>query len=85
MKIVNDTLKERGKWSMGRLSMLLILVSNVACSMYLTYTTNQLSDIPVNWAGTLLALWGINKTSTTMTDIKGVTNDVSNSVDSTKP
>lgn len=74
MRLVNDTLKERGKWSMGRLSILAILAFNISVSGYLTYTTKAISDIPVNWLGLIVTIWGINKASTTTTDIKGIKN-----------
>ena len=61
MKIIDDTLKSRGKWSVGRLTLLVTFFANVAYAGYATYKTGNLPDIPTNWLALIGLMYGINK------------------------
>ena len=61
MKIINDTLKSRGKWSTGRLTMLVAFAANIIYAGYATYKTGALPDLPANWLGLITLMYGINK------------------------
>lgn len=61
MKILTDTLQERGKWSIGRLTMFVSFGYVLMASGYATYKTGVSVDIPVNWLGLISLMYGINR------------------------
>jgi hypothetical protein len=62
MKLIDDTLKSRGKWSVGRLTMFISFVYCIISSACVAYKTGQQIDIPTNWFALIGLLYGINKT-----------------------
>lgn len=63
MKIIDDTLKERSKWSVGRLTMAAAFVANVVYAGYATYKSGALPDLPTNWLALIVGMYGVNKTT----------------------
>lgn len=61
MKIIDDTLKSRGKWSTGRLTMMIAFLGNLLFAGYSTYRTGLLPDLPTNWLALIGLMYGINK------------------------
>ncbi len=61
MKLIDDTLKSRGKWSVGRLTMFAAFAANVLYAGYATYKTGVLPDLPTNWLALIGIMYGINK------------------------
>lgn len=73
-EVINDTLKENGYWSMGRLTILVCFVCNLGFAAYVAWKTNLMPDLPPNWLILICTLWGINKTATAYIATKGVAN-----------
>ena len=61
MKIIDDTLKSRGKWSAGKLTMVVAFLANVAYAGFSTYKSGTLPDLPTNWLALIVGMYGVNK------------------------
>lgn len=61
MKIVNDTLKSRGKWSTGKIVMWIAFITNVICAAVSTWKNGTLPDLPANWMALIIGMYGVNK------------------------
>ena len=61
MKIIDDTLKSRGKWSVGRLTMLATFIGNLAFAAWSVYKTGAMPDLPPNWLILISTMYGLNK------------------------
>lgn len=70
----DDTTK---MWSLSRLSAASVLVFNLIYAAYSVFKTGAMADIGNNWMLTALALYGLNKGVTTLTNIKAGANEVS--------
>lgn len=79
MKLIDDTLKENGKWSRSSLMILFTFWSNVIFVAFEVHKTGKFPDLPQNWLALMIFLYGINKGATAVnnhTAAKGAT-DVS--------
>ena len=69
----DDTTKQ---WSLTRLSSAVVLVSNFVYAAYSVFKTGLMPDLGNNWLLLVLALYGLNKTASTVTTVKAGGNEV---------
>lgn len=62
--------------SLGRVGAAVILLFQLGCFGHMMATGKGLVDLPSNWMLTALALYGINKSSSTVTAITEIKNGV---------
>lgn len=65
MKIVDDTLKQDGKWSISRLMIFFTFWANLVYAGWCVWKTAVFVDLPTNWMGFMSILYGINVTAAT--------------------
>lgn len=73
MKIINDTLKERGRWSQTKL---MVFFSFWACLFHFLYsviTNGTVVDIPSGWLTLILGGSIVKQAATTTERVRGVT------------
>ena len=70
VKIIKDTLWENGAWSISRLMIFFTFWSNIVYAGWCVYQTAVFVDLPTNWLGLIVVLYGMNKTATTMVAMK---------------
>lgn len=77
MKIITDTLKEKGRWSRSSLMMFFTFWSNIIFAGYETVCAKRFPDLPANWLALILFLYGMNKGAAVAAKHinKGVTDD----------
>ena len=63
MKLIDDTLKTRGKWSVGRLTMLVSFIYVILSCSCSTIKSGTTCDVPTNWVLLIGMMYGINKTA----------------------
>ena len=61
MQMLLDTLRERGKWSIGRLTMFVSFGYVLLASGWATYRTGVSVDIPTKWLGLISLMYGIKR------------------------
>jgi hypothetical protein len=63
MKIINDTLKEKGKWSISRLIIFFTFWSNIVFAFWIVWKTSVFVDLPVNWLALIVGMYATSRTT----------------------
>lgn len=76
-KIIDDTLKEKGRWSRSSLMIFFTFWSNLVFVGLETIKSGKYPDLPSNWLALIVFLYGINKGATAVNNqiAKGVQSD----------
>lgn len=61
MKLVDQTLKENGKWSISRLIIFFTFWSNIFFAGWCVWKTAVFVDLPTNWLALIVTMYGINR------------------------
>jgi hypothetical protein len=61
MKVIDDTLKENGKWSKSALMIFVTFWANIVYAGWCVWKTTVFVDLPTNWLGLIAFLYGMNK------------------------
>ena len=64
------------QYSLTRVSSAIVLTFNFLYAAYSVYATGQMPDLGNNWLLLVLALYGLNKTASTVTSVTAGTNKV---------
>jgi hypothetical protein len=63
MKIIDQTLKEKGKWSISRLIIFFTFWSNIIFAFWIVWKTSVFVDLPVNWLALIVGMYATNRTA----------------------
>jgi hypothetical protein len=81
MKLIDDTLKENGAWSIARLMIFFTFWSNIIYAGWCVWKTAVFVDLPTNWLGLIVVLYGMVKTATTVVALKTTPSTVTTSTE----
>ena len=61
MKLIDDTLKEDGKWSKSALMIFFTFWCNLVYAGWCVWKTAVFVDLPTNWLALIVFLYGLNR------------------------